>query len=196
MHLRHLPAAVLLPALGLALTACAPQPPAPAGAAPAALPAAPAPAAPVPATTAAAGLPARAVRDSGGPCTADDLRATVSARGGERAAEQIELTNRSPTPCTMTGYPAVELLGDDARAWTLPAHPGAAVRTVTLAPNGSARVTIDYQPRTGRPGEEFKVTGIALTPPGGTAPLTFHWEGANPRPGTTTAHVGPVTAAP
>ncbi|MFD7729467.1 DUF4232 domain-containing protein [Kitasatospora phosalacinea] len=224
MHLRRLPAAVLLPALGLALTACT----APGPAAPAPLPTAPGPG---PATTAAAapavepvvepggaagaGPAARAPppaqraphpapppppgpapgcagvvepvaasdRHGSGRCTADDLRATVTARPGERATEEVELTNRSAAPCTMTGYPTVELLGDSG-GWLLPhATAAAPARTVTLPPGGTARVVIDYLPRGtgGRPG--FDVTGIALTPPGGTAPLVFHWEGASPRAG-------------
>ncbi|GLW69609.1 hypothetical protein Kpho02_19080 [Kitasatospora phosalacinea] len=175
MPLRRLPAAVLLPALGLALTACADPTPAaaPHPAAPAALPH-------PPAATAATVIPVEAVRDGSGRCTADDLRATVSAPPGERATERIELTNLGPAPCTMTGYPQVDLLSDTG-TWTLPRSPGSPVRTVTLPPGGTARVVIDYLPRGtgGRP--EFKVTGIALTPPGGTGRLVFHWEGANPR---------------
>ncbi|MFB7946249.1 DUF4232 domain-containing protein [Kitasatospora phosalacinea] len=188
MHLRRLSAAVLLPALGFALTACAdPGPAAPA----------PLPTAPGPAATTAAAAPVvepvtASVRDGSGRCTADDLRATVTARSGERATEEVELTNLSAAPCTMTGYPTVELLSDTG-GWLLPhATSAAPARTVTLRPGGTARVVIDYLPRgTGdRPG--FAVTGIALTPPGGTARLVFHWEGAGPRAGDG-ASVRPVT---
>ncbi|MFE1318183.1 DUF4232 domain-containing protein [Kitasatospora phosalacinea] len=190
MHLRRLPAAVLLPALGLALTACADPGPA----APAPLPTAPATTGP--ATTAAAAPVvepvAAADRDGSGRCTAADLRAAVTARPGERATEEVELTNLSAAPCTMTGYPTVELLSDTG-GWLLPhATAAAPARTVTLPPGGTARVVIDYLPRGAgdRPG--FAVTGIALTPPGGTDRLVFHWEGANPRAGDG-ASVRPVT---
>ncbi|MFD0567239.1 hypothetical protein ACFQ2M_38750 [Kitasatospora saccharophila] len=51
---------------------------------------------------------------------------------------------------------------------------------------------VDYL-RHEAPGQAgFKVTGIALTPPGGTGRLTFHWEGANPRTDGGT-YVHPVT---
>jgi len=175
MHPIRLPAAACLAAaLGLALTACADAP------RPAVTPTAPA-RPPHPAvTTAAAAIPVEAVRDGSGRCTADDLRATVSAPPGERATERIELTNLGPVPCTMTGYPRVDLLSDTG-TWTLPHSPAAPVRTVTLPPGGTALVIVDYlrHEDPDRPG--FEVTGIALTPPGGTARLTFHWEGANPR---------------
>ncbi|WP_033222466.1 DUF4232 domain-containing protein [Kitasatospora phosalacinea] len=185
MHPIRLPAAAgLAAALGLALTACAGAPD------PAAAPAVPAAVPHPPATTAAAVIPVEAVRDGSGRCTADDLRATVTAPPGERAVERIELTNLGPEPCTMTGYPVVDLLSDTA-TWTLPRRPDAAVRTVTLPPGGTAHVAIDYPRHEGGGQGEFKVTGIALTPPGGTGRLTFHWEGANPRTGEGT-YVRPV----
>ncbi|MGW4380620.1 DUF4232 domain-containing protein [Kitasatospora sp. NPDC004531] len=221
MGTRQLPVTVgLVAVLGLTLSACgddagetvaakATAPVAPSAAASPGQQAAPA------ASSSAAGQPsapasAAAENKAGGQssgggsrkCAAADLKASIGPGSGaqtpdEQGAQQIELTNRSKSTCTMKGYPGLDLVGPKG-TWSLARFQAAQPELVTLQPGGTAYVVVDYLP--GDSDGEFKVDRIVLTPPDDTSQLTVQWTGANPADQSGATHpvtyVRPVSAKP
>ncbi|MFJ2784514.1 DUF4232 domain-containing protein [Streptomyces sp. NPDC093249] len=112
---------------------------------------------------------------------------------GEEGAVVVRLTNKSGTPCTLKGYPGVDLVG--ASTWSLPRQTSQKPRLVTLKPGARTAFTVTYQSY-GGDGVELTPRTMVVTPPGETRAKTLTWtfspvllqDGAT-HPGS---YVGPV----
>ncbi|MQY30717.1 DUF4232 domain-containing protein [Nocardia aurantia] len=158
--------------------------------------------------------------DSGHRCQAAELRITVAGHddpGGGQVHQTIDLTNTRRQPCTMTGFPGVDLLGaatdldiapdgtvtvgavDPNRQWSL-TRQSADHGTVTLAPDATAHFVLTYLP--GDPGADpasmargLSVHHLLVTPPDDTEHATIAWtvtvalQDEATHPGT---YVGPI----
>jgi hypothetical protein len=131
--------------------------------------------------------------------------------------QTIDLTDVGPRPCTMTGFPGVDLLGSttdlDVAAdgtvtvgavepnyrWSL-SRTGVGYRAVTLTPGATAHVVVTYLP--GQPGADPKTMArgltlrrLLVTPPDDTEHATVAWNATvalqdeATHPGT---YIGPV----
>ncbi|MFE0648289.1 DUF4232 domain-containing protein [Streptomyces sp. NPDC059534] len=113
---------------------------------------------------------------------------------GEQGAVVVRLTNKSGAPCTLKGYPGVDLVGDTT--WSLPRQTSQTPRPVTLKPGATTTFTLTYQSYEEGSGVELTPKRIVVTPPGETHSTTLTWDfssvllqdGAT-HPGT---YVGPV----
>jgi hypothetical protein len=163
---------------------------------------APPPAASAPAATGTTleGAPADAAGDRCRPAT---LRITVAGHDGPpggQIQQTIDLTNSGPRPCTMAGYPGVDLLGattdldiaadgsvtvgaaDPNHRWSL-GRQSTDFAAVPLAPGATAHFVLTYL--AGDPGADPKtmarglsVREILVTPPDDTEHATLPWTAA------------------
>jgi hypothetical protein len=95
------------------------------------------------------------------PCTGTQLAPrftyVVGSAGAGNVVYKLTVTNRSSALCTVTGLPAVKLLGRTGNP--LPTHvtavfrPGLTAVLVRLAPGGSAKATARFSPDVPGPGE-------------------------------------------
>ncbi|MFI5806483.1 DUF4232 domain-containing protein [Streptomyces sp. NPDC051561] len=133
-------------------------------------------------------------------------------RSGDRTDAQddvqhevvINLTNKSTAPCTLNGYPGVDLVGAPTDTlpdgtWSLARETTSKPRSTTLQPKATASFSLTYLPYSAQgnaPESELRATKLVITPPNETHSATLPWEfgpvllqdGAT-HPGT---HVGPI----
>ena len=175
-------------AIGLALTGCS--------ASRAGRPATTSPANPVSTTRAGGATPTPAssqpVAGSGSRCRRANLSFSLGASMAEPGTGQwtqvVDLTNESPSACTMTGFPGVDLVGvaDGQQNYTWPLTRASAnyasasnqgISTVTLQPGATAHFEVRYHRRTPGDGSSLlEVAKIVITPPNDytQAALTWH----------------------
>ncbi|MEV8589234.1 DUF4232 domain-containing protein [Streptomyces sp. NPDC051180] len=145
-------------------------------------------------TATGSGAPAAA-----GPCRTAGLGFAIAPGSGaqavgEQGAVVVELTNKSDAPCTLKGFPGVDLVGDTT--WSLPRQTSQTPRPVTLKPGTTTTFTVTYQSYEEGSGVELTPKRLVVTPPGETRSTTLTWDfssvllqdGAT-HPGT---YVGPV----
>jgi hypothetical protein len=120
----------------------------------------------------------------GSECAASEVAARVSdgqAGAGQRQVFLV-LTNTSDDPCTVTGYPGLQLLtSTNAKVPTKVVRVSSpAAKTVTLKPNASASSTLTFgvvatgsEPETG-PCEK-NPSQIRVIPPDATTSVTAPW---------------------
>ncbi|MCX5200446.1 DUF4232 domain-containing protein [Streptomyces sp. NBC_00237] len=129
--------------------------------------------------------------------------------GGEATAQAqgkvtITLTNKGTAPCSLKGYPGVDLMSSPGDTWSLTRQTSVKPKALTLDPGGDAYFTITYLPYSAEGNSkdaEFKAATITLTPPGETESKDLPWPHRTPllkqdaatHPGT---YVGPVTDEP
>ncbi|GAA3028567.1 hypothetical protein GCM10020229_45080 [Kitasatospora albolonga] len=207
MRVRKPAVAVLAVAAALLLTACqdggtgsAASAPTPTAAAPASssspsasgTPRSTAPSTPAPATaTATAGKTAQ--------CRTADLTVTAADRtitGDGENTVVVELKNHGDRACTLAGYAGVDL---KTSAGTVSAkRSGEPVVTGVLASGKSTYFGIGY-PANGSGGSGVRITGLVVTPPDETHPVTLAWPGAGSLPvtegGGSPVRIGPVGSA-
>lgn len=152
-----------------------------------------------------------------GNCQPAQLRVQFGGRTGTGQVQQvITLTNVGPVPCSMAGFPGVDLVGvghlfnpqtgapqtDPHYTWSLTRQlvsyglvtlqPGQAANTV-LTYLGTDTAPPAYSPNT--TGQVLEVTSVVLTPPNDTANVVLPWhrfltlQDAATHPGT---YIGPV----
>ncbi|MFE3068231.1 DUF4232 domain-containing protein [Streptomyces sp. NPDC059247] len=156
----------------------------------------------VPASPSASGGSSSGSDDAGAgagrPCRTSGLGFEIAPGSGaqavgEEGAVVVRLTNKSGAPCTLKGYPGVDLVG--ASTWSLPRQTSQKPRLVTLDPGARTAFTVTYQSY-GGDGVELTPRTMAVTPPGETRAKTLTWtfspvllqDGAT-HPGS---YVGPV----
>ncbi|MFJ2739277.1 DUF4232 domain-containing protein [Streptomyces sp. NPDC087440] len=112
----------------------------------------------------------------------------------------ITLTNKGTAPCSLNGYPGVDLMSAPGDTWSLTRQLSVKPKALTLDPGGDAYFTITYLPYSAEGNTadaEFKTATITLTPPGETQSKDLPWPHRTPllkqdaatHPGT---FVGPV----
>jgi predicted small secreted protein len=116
----------------------------------------------------------------------------------------ITLTNKGTAPCSLKGYPGIDLMSAPGDTWSLTRQTSAKPKALTLDPGGDVYFTITYLPYSAEGNTkdaEFKAATITLTPPGETESKDLPWPHKTPllkqdaatHPGT---FVGPVTDEP
>ncbi|MFC9618865.1 DUF4232 domain-containing protein [Streptomyces sp. NPDC056930] len=142
-------------------------------------PVAPGEPAPTGAATSSASATTSAPATGSGPgrCTTEAL--AMSLRQGDAGAGQIHyrltLVNKSPDPCTLTGFPGVSLIRRDGSVIGEPAaREGAAGRVTVIGARGSAEVTLHTLNR-GIKGSECwdRPDYLRVYPPGSREALTL-----------------------
>jgi hypothetical protein len=127
---------------------------------------------------AAVTTPAAAPAATGVRCHTAGLSVTLGApqgQPGQQRAVSVVFTNTSGASCTMYGYPGVNLVQATSDQWQL-VRQLAPVRTVTLAPGGSAHATLTfYQWSASVPNVKFAPARLLVTPPDETAHATIGW---------------------
>lgn len=105
-------------------------------------------------------------------CAGAAVRTTVGPVGStaEGPTVQLVFTNGSTGTCTLTGYPAVQLLGTGDSPVGLPIRhtTGRSTSTVRLAPGASATATVQVAEPSVYRCSGASVTGVQVTPPGST----------------------------
>ncbi|MBE3201044.1 DUF4232 domain-containing protein [Frankia sp. CH37] len=115
-----------------------------------------------PAGSGTASGPTRNAAASASRCSASDLTITLPAVTTDPTRQQnvsVLFTNRSAEPCSVRGFPGAQLRTSTADSWDLARSSQVEVRTVTLAPGGTAHATLTYLPAN-PPG----TAGVAFTP--------------------------------
>ncbi|WP_031069817.1 DUF4232 domain-containing protein [Streptomyces sp. NRRL WC-3742] len=215
MRVHKVTFAALAVAAGLALTACQnddastdqskPTAAPTVTTAPSAPPAPSTPSATSPATSSAAPKGTAAPTGSadggkaGGKCRTDDLTITAVDRTIDGDAERtvvVELKNRSGHDCSLSGYAGVDL---KTSAGTLSAtRSGEPVVAGVVKSGKSTFFGITY-PNNKSGGTGVRVTGVVVTPPDETKPVTLPWPGAATLPvtegGGTPVKIGPMGSA-
>ncbi|MFJ9429395.1 DUF4232 domain-containing protein [Streptomyces sp. NPDC101490] len=129
-------------------------------------------------------------------CTTGDLRITASDRtidGDGEGTVAVELTNRGGRTCVVSGWAGVDLR---TSAGTLSAkRSGEKAGPVTLKSGASIPFGVHY-PLNESGGSGIRVTGLVVTPPNETTPVTLSWPGAATLPvtegGGSPVRVGPL----
>ena len=115
----------------------------------------------------------------------------------------LELTNRSSTPCSMTGFPGFELVGpvSDGSTTYDPVRQQVSYQTVTVPPGGAAHADFFALPGPDScdSGRAWVPTSVTVTVPGETSSSSVAWPGGSvdncqggaTHPGT---YIGPVQA--
>jgi hypothetical protein len=147
------------------------------------------PPAAAPAGSGAAGKTAR--------CRTADL--TITAADGTITGDPdntvvVELKNHTGKACTLSGYAGVDL---KTPSGALSAQrSGEPVTTAVVAPGKSSYFGISYPPNnTG--GSGLRITGLVVTPPDETQPVTLPWPGAGSLPAmdSNPVKIGPMGSA-
>ncbi|WP_033216391.1 DUF4232 domain-containing protein [Kitasatospora phosalacinea] len=216
MRVRKLAFVTLTVAAALTLTACqddetdtakgAPTAPAASTAAPAAsagstaAPSAAASGSPAKGGTASTAAPAgSAGAGKAAKCRTEDLTITAADRTITGDAENtvvVELKNRSGKDCTISGYAGVDL---QTSAGALSAQrSGEPVVTSVLKAGKSTYFGIGYPANTSG-GSGVRITGLVVTPPDETHPVTLAWPGSGSLPVTdgsgSPVKIGPMGSA-
>ncbi|MGW7412945.1 DUF4232 domain-containing protein [Streptomyces sp. NPDC054863] len=141
-------------------------------------------------------------------CTTAGLAFAVAPGSGAQEVNSqgditLTLTNKGTAPCSLNGYPGVDLVaaptGTSDGTWSLGRETAKKPQHVTLKPGAESSFTITYLPYSAEGNSkdaEFKVSKIVITPPGETHSTSLPWtfqpvllqDGAT-HPGT---YVGPV----
>jgi len=133
-------------------------------------------------------------------CQTAHLRYAFGARSGSSSqrTQQVVLTNKGPSACTLSGFPGVDLVGtvngQQNYRWPLERQ---VVRysKVTLKPGGRAHFDLIYLPAAAGDGTDIAVDKLVITPPDdfAHAELTWHQpvllQDAATHPGT---YISPV----
>jgi len=136
-------------------------------------------------------------------CTVSVLSFALGAKrgaAGQQTTQVVDLTNKGSTPCTMAGFPGVDLAGtangQSNYTWPL-ARSSVHYSQVTLQPGGTAHFNLTYLPFATGDGMDMTVTKLVVTPPNTFTQAQLTWnqhvllqDGAT-HPGT---YIGPVTA--
>ncbi|ATZ22262.1 DUF4232 domain-containing protein [Streptomyces lavendulae] len=135
----------------------------------------------------------------GGKCRTDDLEITASdstVGGDAEGTVAVQLKNRGSGDCTLSEYAGVDV---KTSAGSLSAkrtgeHPGPAV----LKKGTSVYFGVNYPLNTSG-GSGVRITGLVVTPPDETKPVTLAWPGAATLPVTdgsgSPIKVGPIGSA-
>ncbi|WP_431676170.1 DUF4232 domain-containing protein [Kitasatospora sp. KL5] len=214
MRVRKLAFATLAVAAALSLTACqddgagtaqgAPTaaPTASTGASPSGAPASGAPASGAPGKGSAPSTAAPAGSTGAGKtakCRTADLTITAADRtitGDTDNTVVVELKNHSGKDCTLSGYAGVDL---KTSAGTLSAKRSGEPVVAGVVKNGkSTYFGISYPANTSG-GSGVRITGLVVTPPDETHPVTLPWPGAGSLPVTdgsgSPVKIGPMGSA-
>ncbi|QUQ65952.1 DUF4232 domain-containing protein [Kutzneria sp. CA-103260] len=178
---------------------------------------------PSPTTQSQSSAPAAAAPQGGGTCHAADLSAALGPKievpvdvqgqlgdAGVHYTVNLVWTNNSGHPCTMRGFPGVDVDGPDHGAsggpkYSLPRTTDTPA-AVSLAPGANAHSTIRYIDPTGsqpdsQSGQLWTPTHLEVTPPDETTHLSVPWSTGtpvyqSPQEGIAAASVTPVIAGP
>ncbi|MFH8749718.1 DUF4232 domain-containing protein [Streptomyces rimosus] len=103
----------------------------------------------------------------------EDARPDPNASG--ETTTSIVLTNKSTRPCTIGGFPGIDLKPDaNGPAWSL-ARSTAEYGSITLAPGDSTDFTLNLATAKNNEEGSWKPQTIAVTPPNETTALTLKW---------------------
>lgn len=116
----------------------------------------------------------------------------------------VTFTNTSSSTCTLTGYPGMQMLGSSGQRLATTVHRGAAatvpalaVRTVTVAPGGTASFVAGWADATGYAGETCPTSSrVEITAPNDYSSLTIAWAIAPYGGNTTNLHCGDISVSP
>ena len=147
---------------------------------------------------AASGQAGTGGKGGGARCRTSRLRASLGSKGtyqGANDLQVVDLTNTGPVPCTLYGFPGVNLVGTvgahQGYQWPLRRSGIDRPVKVTLAPGGTAHFDLVYLAwGSGTAGQEISVDEIVLTPPDDRAQTRLTWkqaillQDAATRPGT------------
>ncbi|MEU5463291.1 DUF4232 domain-containing protein [Streptomyces althioticus] len=132
-------------------------------------------------------------------CRTDELEITASDAtidGDTVGTVAVEFKNGGGRDCTLTGYAGVDL---KTNAGPLSAErTGKEAPSVTLEDGKSVWFAVTY-PVNDSGGSGTRITGLVVTPPNETKPVTLDWPGATSLPVTdgsgTPVKVGPIGSA-
>ncbi len=152
-----------------------------------------------PATAAPAGSGGSGGAGKAAKCRTADLTVTAADRtitGDEANTVVVELKNHSGKDCTLSGYAGVDL---QTPSGPLSAkRSGEPVVSAVLKSGKSTYFGISY-PANNTGGSGLRITGLVVTPPDETQPVTLPWPGAGSLPATDSdgspVKVGPVGSA-
>ncbi|AUG81389.1 hypothetical protein CFP65_6749 [Kitasatospora sp. MMS16-BH015] len=132
-------------------------------------------------------------------CRTADLTITAADRtitGDATRTVVVELKNHSGKDCALTGYAGVDL---KTSAGTLSAQRDGQPAVAAVVPSGkSTYFGISYPANTSG-GSGVRITGLVVTPPDETHPVTLPWPGAGSLPvtegGGSAVKIGPLGSA-
>jgi len=130
-----------------------------------------------------------------GPCRSAQLKLRLGQTGAAMGSvgASATFTNISSSPCTLDGYPGLQMLSTTgARLPTVVDHstsvttvPRLRARVVSLKPGGRATFYLGFEDATGYGSDTCPTSArVAVTPPGDRAPITVSWQ-LQPYGGTT-----------
>ncbi|MFI6154809.1 DUF4232 domain-containing protein [Kitasatospora sp. NPDC051170] len=136
---------------------------------------------------------------TGGKCRTDDLTITAVDRTIDGDAERtvvVELKNRSGHDCSLSGYAGVDL---KTSAGTLSATRSGEPIVAGVVKSGKSTFFGITYPANKSGGSGVRITGVVVTPPDETKPVTLPWPGAATLPvtegGGTPVKIGPMGSA-
>ncbi|MER6048877.1 DUF4232 domain-containing protein [Streptomyces sp. NPDC001793] len=117
-----------------------------------------------------------------GRCTTDGLRAGWGSEGGgvpdmksdQQQTAAVWLKNISGTPCTISGFPGVQIKGTDGTAWDLGRSAGKPEPKV-LKPNAHTTFTIALLPTTRAGDKKVEPGQVLITPPNEKKNFQLQW---------------------
>ena len=133
------------------------------------------------------------------------VRGQESAAMGARGVSGMAFRNASTTPCTLMGYPSVEMINASGKSIPtfithVPALLGipTPIKIVNMALGGLAKFDMLYEAKTGYGSAVCPTsTQVNFTPPGSVTPLVLPWK-IQPYGGATIAalHCGEIKVSP
>ena len=133
------------------------------------------------------------------------IRGAESGAMGAVGVTGIAFKNVSATPCTLMGYPTVQMISATSKSIpTFITHEPSlmgiprSIKLLNLAPESLAKFDIFYEARTGYGSAICPTsTQVDFTPPGSTTPLVLPWK-IQPYGGATIAalHCGEIKVSP
>src|SRR5579875_555254 len=121
--------------------------------------------------------------NGGSTCQAANLSFKLGAanKSSSQSTQNVDLTNQGSSPCTMDGFPGVDLIGvangQQNFAWSLE-RSATKYATVTLPPGGVAHFVLTYLPDSGGDSGAMTVLKLELTPPNTFTQAELTWNQA------------------
>ncbi|MFF0629346.1 DUF4232 domain-containing protein [Streptomyces sp. NPDC004296] len=120
--------------------------------------------------------------DRVGRCTTDGLQAGWGSEGGgvpdmksdQQQIAAVWLKNIGGTPCTLSGFPGVQIKGTDGSTWDLARSSKKPVPTV-LKPNAHTSFTIALLPTTRADDKKVEPGQLLITPPNEQKHFQLQW---------------------
>ncbi|MEV0783246.1 DUF4232 domain-containing protein [Streptomyces sp. NPDC050423] len=116
-------------------------------------------------------------------CRTADLGFAVDPGGEAQSAGSeghvtVTLTNKGTAPCTLNGYPGVDLMSFSGNTWSMARQASDKPKAYTVDPGGDTYFTVTYLSYSAEGNSkenEFKTATMSITPPGETESKDLTW---------------------